>query len=332
MTVRAPLLQLLLAGFTLPVVLAVADDAKAQYTVTIPSTVPNLGIVGAAGAGDTVFRLSPSGGLVTVVSGSGTRATNSSITVTITISCGNQGFCNNDQPWVLVGPAGSPTNRAKPLTNFTVSGSSILPGTIMTTANTINFQMQAIPKNSSRSFTLGMDFPIKGDDSGAPTGLSQSSFYVYADGSNPPTTGWTGTARATVYKKLSLAKTSDLQFGRLVKPVNGSGIVAIDSADANSDPRLIFGAVGLGVPTPTRAAYTVTGEPGAAISISIPSSFTMTRVGGGGLSVDTNDTTLGLTTLVGGVYTFYVGGEFPITSSTPTGSYNGTFNVTVSYN
>jgi hypothetical protein len=142
---------------------------------------------------------------------------------------------------------------------------------------------------------------------------------------------------ATVVQPITLLKGTDLAFGALVRPTLGSNVVTIDSS---SGQRSISGA-GDGALAPSqtssRATYAVGGEGGAAFSITVPSSFTMTRTGGG----ETLPVTLSASTLSGalsgsvgaaGSANFSVGGSLPMSSATVSGDYTGTFNVTVGYN
>ncbi len=89
--------------------------------------------------------------------------------------------------------------------------------------------------------------------------------------------------------------------------------------------------------TSSRATYTVGGEGAQAFSITVPANFSMTRSGGAETIVVTLTASATSGTLSGalassGTATFGVGGSMDLTSSTATGAYSGTFNVTVQYN
>ena len=141
----------------------------------------------------------------------------------------------------------------------------------------------------------------------------------------------------TVIQPITLVKNTDLAFGSLVAPSNGSNTVTIDPS---SGTRTISGSGDASLSTAvtaSRATYSVGGEGGIAFSVTVPSSFTMTRAGG----VETLPVSLNASALTGalsgalgssGGANFSIGGALPLTSSTVPGNYTGTFNVTVGYN
>jgi hypothetical protein len=153
----------------------------------------------------------------------------------------------------------------------------------------------------------------------------------------PATAGASVAGTATVIQPISLVKGTDLAFGALVRPTLGSNVVTVDPS---SGQRSISGA-GDGTLAPSqpssKATYSVSGEGGTAFSITVPSSFTMTRAGG----AETLPVTLSASTLSGalsgslgaaGSANFSVGGSLPMSSATVSGDYTGTFDVTVGYN
>lgn len=146
------------------------------------------------------------------------------------------------------------------------------------------------------------------------------------------------TGTGTIFQPIALTKTSDLSFGTLVRPASGSGVVSINAADG---VRSLTGSGALlsGGPNnaPSRAAYTVSGEGGQTFSITVPASFSMTRSGGSETLAITLDPTATSGTLSGslgaqGSASFGVGGSVSVGDTTATGSYAGSFNVTVAYN
>jgi len=140
----------------------------------------------------------------------------------------------------------------------------------------------------------------------------------------------------TIVQPLTLTKNTDLAFGSVVRPSSGTNSVVINET---TGARTLTGGGNAAAITSTtsRATYTVDGEGGQAYSITVPANFTMTRSGG----VETLTVTLASTassgTLSGsagsaGSASFGVGGSFPLSSTTATGAYAGSFNVTVAYN
>lgn len=151
----------------------------------------------------------------------------------------------------------------------------------------------------------------------------------------------TTSASATIFRPITLTKNSDLRFGTIVRPATGSDTVTINAADGarelstNNAVALTSGAH----QSPTRATYTVSGEGGQAFSISVPASFNMTRSGGAETLTITLTASAASGTLSGtlgnassGSASFGVGGAMPLTSSTASGAYSGSFITTVSYN
>lgn len=151
----------------------------------------------------------------------------------------------------------------------------------------------------------------------------------------------TTSASATIFRPITLTKDSDLRFGTIVRPATGSDTVTISSADGSrslSTNNAVVLTSGIHQ-APTRATYTVSGEGGQAFSISVPPTFNMTRSGGAETLTITLTASAASGTLSGtlgsassGTATFGVGGAMPITSTTASGAYSGTFVTTVAYN
>lgn len=147
----------------------------------------------------------------------------------------------------------------------------------------------------------------------------------------------TTTATGTIFQPIVLAKNSDLSFGTVVRPASGTGTVTIAAADGT---RALSGSGALIAGGPNaaagRATYTVTGEGGQTYSIGVPANMNMNGPSSSTLAVTLTPTTTSgtLSAALGstGTQTFGVGGEIPIASTTVSGAYTGTFNVTVSYN
>ena len=315
-------------------VLTAGSAAAQTYTTTI-TTAPDLGKVVSASSGDTVFTVDESTGVVTRTSGGGVRLATGTTRAAISVRCGNQGSCNNTNVAVKIGAIGAPTKRARALTRFTVDMGTATLRSGPSGTSPITFTLNAIPKNTTRTFYVGFDFPIAGDNSGLASGTATSGYYVYVSkSSSQPTSGTTGTAAATVYRPIAISNPTDLVFGTIVRPRTGSGSVAIN---ASTGARTFSGGVvGLSAPPPSRALFTVTGEGGQAFSVSMPTILLMT--GSGGILPVVLTTSAGstqvLSSAVGsaGTYSFGVGGALPVSSTTRTGSYTGSFAVTVNYN
>jgi len=147
----------------------------------------------------------------------------------------------------------------------------------------------------------------------------------------------TGTGSITIIRPLTITKNADLKFGTVVRPGTGSGTAVVSAAGARS---VTGGVVGLASgDTPAAAQFTVAGEGGQSVSVTIPASFTMAN-GSDSLTVTTSNNLTGsaasqtLSNALGaaGSLVFNVGGSVPITSTSATGLYSGTFTVSAAYN
>ena len=197
-----------------------------------------------------------------------------------------------------------------------------------------NFTIAAIGPNSSKTFFIGGDLGVAGDDSGLGTGDSEADFSVlFAESPTVPTTGTTGRAKVRVIRSITVAKISDMIFGTVVKPAVGPGSVTLN---ALSGVRTVTGGSGIGAPVPTLAQVTVGGEGGQTFTLTVPPTFQMTGPGTP-LTVTTNNSgsptpTLSAALGAQGSYNFAVGGTFPISATMVSGDYAGTLTVTVAYN
>ncbi len=141
------------------------------------------------------------------------------------------------------------------------------------------------------------------------------------------------TGSVTIIRPITITKSADLAFGRIVKPTSGTGAVAIansgDSVTAGS------GAVALSGITTSRAKFTVDGEGGQAVTVTVPANFSMTN-GANSISVTLDPDVSGSATLSNalgsaGSKAVNIGGTFSLPDTQASGAYSGTFNVTVAY-
>lgn len=147
----------------------------------------------------------------------------------------------------------------------------------------------------------------------------------------------TASGSITILQPLTLTKNDDLVFGRVVRPASGSGSATI-AATSGAQTVAGGGAVALDTANTKPASFTASGEGGATISVSIPSSFNMTGPGAPIVVTTSNDLTNPAATSLGGTLgsasskSFFVGGAATIPSTQQSGAYSGSFNVTVTYN
>jgi hypothetical protein len=143
----------------------------------------------------------------------------------------------------------------------------------------------------------------------------------------------TTTGSATIIQPITLTQGTGLAFGTLVRPGTGTGTVSIDST--NGALAVGNGVVALGTAS-SRAVYNVAGEGGSTFSIAVPATFNLTGPSSSTIPVTLTATgstgTLSNALGTAGTASFGVGGNFSIASTTATGGYTGTYNVTVAYN
>lgn len=315
---------------------AVAGAATWTLNVTGPI---DVGSVVAAPNGNTTFRVDSSTGAVTVVSGAGRRLSPGPARVRVDISCrpgrGVDNSCTTTSIPIRIGVIGLTTGRARALAAFNVTMESAVLATPVTGSNPLTFTLAPLGANVVRTFYVGAELPVAGDESGLPTGLGENAFYVYAlDGSGATSAGDTDKGKATVLRALSINSGMSLNFGRIQLPASGSSTISLD---ASSGSRAVTGtAVAYATPAPTRATFTVAGEGGQQISISVPSSVTLNGPAGS-ITVTLTSSTPPATTLPGALGTsgslpISIGGSFTLTATTPPGAYSGTVTVSADYN
>jgi hypothetical protein len=143
----------------------------------------------------------------------------------------------------------------------------------------------------------------------------------------------TADSSVTIIRPLTMTKDADLVFGRVVQPRSGSDTVTL----ANTGNSVSTGgsAVVLGGITTSRAVFTVSGEGGQAVGVTIPSSFNLTK-GSDSIAVTLlpdvgTSVTLSNALAAAGSKTINVGGSFSLSSTQASGAYAGTFTVSVAY-
>ena len=153
-----------------------------------------------------------------------------------------------------------------------------------------------------------------------------------ASGSN------TASSSATIIRPVTVANGGALAFGTIIRPSTGTTTYSVAAADA---ARSVSGSDGLYLSTTgsTNASFTITGEGGYAITVAIPATFSLSD-GTNSLVVTTANNMSGaagsqaLSGSLGaaGNLTVKVGGSVPVTSTTATGTYSGSFALTATYN
>lgn len=317
----------------LPFVPISAAHAQSYTVDTI--TDANFGDIVSAASGQTVLRSSATSGSVTVVSGSGVRLSNTSANAEVTISCSNTFACNTTNVQVTLALAGSPTGRVGYITAISLANGTATVTSAYSAGSYIVINLAPIPRRSSRTFLIGFDLPVDGNDSADPTGSATSSYLITAQrATGGGSDSLVGNIIAKVIRPVSIAKTQDLQFGSVTRPTSGSGAVTLTLGG-------IVSVTGTNVrrfpsPAATAAQFTVSGEGGQAVTVSVPTTMTLSGSGGSVTATLTNSgggaqVLSGATGSVGTV-DVSVGGSVPLTGSSALGTLTGTMTVMVQYN
>lgn len=311
---------------------AAPGHAQGLTVQSVQGSAPALGTVTSAASGDTIFRVRASSGSVTRQSGLGYRVGGGDTRPLVTLACGPDPACATERVTVTVSGLGS-SGRARSLDNFTVHpATATLFGTASGT-DPMTFTIEPIGQNATRSFYLGMDVAVAGNDSVAPTGPATATFQVSAvfeSGGTPDLA--MGSATASVFRPISVASAANLSFGTFIRPAAGSATVSLDPV---SGDRTLANVVAIGAAA-ARARFLVSGEGGQAFSVAVPATLAMNGPGGAltvTLATDANgpqalDGALG----AAGAAEFHVGGSFQISDAVSPGAYSGVFIVTVQYN
>lgn len=321
-------LGLALAG---AVTFAAAPALAQTYSTTITNA--DLGNIIDAPSSATTFTLSPSTGVVTQ-SGSATRVSSSLARAEVDFGCSGSGSACNGDIAVKIQSSGAYTGKASAISNFTVS--VISNGTVdsVTGADPITFTITGVPnKNNLPKIYVGATVTINGASQPGANGNASAGFTVLAAKATPVTiSGGSGAVIAVVSRPISFqSASSTMDFGTIYNPTSGTSTITLDP-NTNT-----VSATGDAIPsgTPARAAYTVQGEGGQTFSVTLGSLTLNNGTTSLPVTLTTSTplpTTLSLAPGSLGTATFYVGGHFDITPTTPGHTYSGSFNVTVQYN
>jgi len=136
-------------------------------------------------------------------------------------------------------------------------------------------------------------------------------------------------ASATILQHLSLTKNVDLAFGGVITDVNGGTVLIPATSSATPS----YSELPTQLTTTTSAAkFTANGEDGATFAITLPESTVITN-GSSSMTVDEFVSSVGTSgvQLEDSEKMFYVGATLNIGAAQAAGTYNGSFNVTVTY-
>jgi hypothetical protein len=341
------LIQPALAVLILLVAVFLAGQSRAEtLTVGLSATAPNIGKV-AAGAAATNFTVAASSGSVTIGAGGAQfvpyTATRTALT-TVTINCSGGSKCSTNNITVTIA-ATSATGRLGTISAWSADftgGATARLSNNATSASSASSTMTLTLKpvvtsgtTGSANFHLGMTLPvnISGGLGGATSGYS-----VIASGTGYTTSPTaTAAAQSAVEGKLTMAKTSDLQYGTVVLIAGQSGTITWDAATQTLSTNPGAGLV-VQKGTTSIATFTVSGTPGQTLHFSLagnaglPNNITLTNGQGFTLNITPSSTGQSSQSIPGGgTFTFYLGGTISISPTMHTGAYSGGITVTANY-
>lgn len=136
------------------------------------------------------------------------------------------------------------------------------------------------------------------------------------------------TASATIAAAVTITKQTDLEFG-LISASGTAGTVTISNAGARTGDANVTLQSGS---TPSQASFLVAGAASQAVTVTIPSTASLSGPGTD-MVATLNTTESGAQTLDGsGNFTIDVGAVLAVGATQTPGAYAGSFNVTVVYN
>ncbi|MFM2373077.1 MAG: hypothetical protein RIS85_2799, partial [Pseudomonadota bacterium] len=253
----------------------------------------------------------------------------------VTIGCNSSILCTTSAAYVTLAHAGTPTGRLDYIPSISVANGTGTITSAYSAGSYIVINLSPIPRNSTRTFLLGFDMPVLGNESSKATGSAVSSYLITA--SRPLGGGsdsLVGDILAKVLRPIAIAKTQDLQFGSVTRPSTGSGSITVSPSGSASSTGTNVRR--FSTPAPSAAAFTVTGEGGQAVTVSVPSTVSLSGPAGT-VMVTTTSTGSGSQVLNGsagaaGTTQVKVGGTIPLTQTTGIGTFSGALTVTVQYN
>jgi hypothetical protein len=159
--------------------------------------------------------------------------------------------------------------------------------------------------------------------------IMMASFSVQA--TVAPSNTATANATAKILAALSIIKNVDLSFGTMTIPTAATTVIVAPDGTRTSTGNITLLAQ---APLTTASSYSVTGDPGATYTITLPASTTILN-GTQQMTVNnftSSKTNNGSTIGTGGTDSFTVGATLNLNNAQASGTYTGSFNVTVNYN
>lgn len=158
--------------------------------------------------------------------------------------------------------------------------------------------------------------------------LAVASALVVSGASGAMAVDATGTASAVIASAITISETSQMSFGTVAASATQAGSVVLSAAGSASDSNItrLSGA------TPAAGTFTVNGANSATYAVTLPSSAVTLTSGANTMSVNSFTTNATGTLSSGGSEVFGVGATLSIGANQASGSYTGSYTVTVNYN
>lgn len=179
---------------------------------------------------------------------------------------------------------------------------------------------------------LGVTLVVPGNATRGATSVPAVCTRVSGANDSFSTGGCSTLVTAKLLRAITVSKTSDLRFGTLLRGTGGVELSPAGSRTATGTAAFVPGSPA------SAAGFDITGEGGQAIGVTVPATFTLSS-GKNTVTVTTSDDlpggtsaqTLGRSIGSDATLSVRVGGSLPLTASTPSGTYTGSFTVTASY-
>jgi len=133
-----------------------------------------------------------------------------------------------------------------------------------------------------------------------------------------------GQANATIIEAIAITADLSLEFGNIINGAANTVTVDTTGAISATDPTQLVGG------TVRAAQFTVTGDPGRAYTVTIPTPISVIS-GVNSMTVDTFTNDASGTIPVAGTETFNVGANLTVANGQAAGTYSGTLVVQVNY-
>lgn len=168
--------------------------------------------------------------------------------------------------------------------------------------------------------------------SGSPSGTYTGSVLVQGNGLTSPAATVLLPVSVRFWRTLTVAEQTQLNFGA-IEMRTGAAVIKLDPQTGIRSFVSGSGNVNLVTsPTPTAGVFNITGEPNVSVTVTLPSSITLTGSTGGTMTVNTFTKSVASPTLnSSGQLSLGIGANLNINASQTAGTYTGTYTLTINY-